>query len=94
MKKYDVCGVGMDGGELDTFYKLFWFGSQDDGDLPAKDGMAGLIDKGLATKNYGIRDIAAHEKPNGLSITGAKLARKYYHGEYLALRNFYRERQG
>lgn len=82
VKKYQVEDYEMDGGELDTFYKLFWFGSQNDGDLPSKSGMAGLIEKGLATKNYHIRDIFPGLKPNSLSITGDEVAKKYYHKKY------------
>ncbi|MBW1726006.1 MAG: hypothetical protein JRJ62_00215 [Deltaproteobacteria bacterium] len=89
--EYEVGEHKMDGGELDTFYKLFWFGSQDDGDLPAKSGMAGLIQKGLAVKNYTLPKIIHYEKPNGLSVTGFELALKYYHSEYIEMRNRLRE---
>ena len=77
--KYKVGDFDLDGGEVDTLYKLYWFGSQDDGDLPSKCGMDGLINKGLATKNYKAREsLGAEYKPNDLSITGYGVARKYY----------------
>lgn len=42
----------LDGGEIDTLYKLARKGPQEDGDLPSKSGMIGLIQKGLAVKDY------------------------------------------
>ena len=79
---YEVEEYEMDGGELDTFYKLFWFGSQDDGDLPSKAGMDGLIEKELAIKNYGALRELIGGKPNSLTLHGADVARRYYHKEY------------
>ena len=40
------------GGEIDTLYKLVNYGPQEDGGLPSKSGMCGLIQKGLAKKDY------------------------------------------
>lgn len=42
----------LDGGEIDTLFKLVEYGPQQDGDLPSKSGMIGLIQKGLAEKDY------------------------------------------
>jgi len=78
MSKYTVENYEMSGGEIDTFHKLFWFGSQDDGDLPSKSGMAALIKKGLAVKNYELPKLCPSERPNGLSIKGAEVAQSYY----------------
>ena len=78
---YKVEEYELDGPELDTFYKLFWFGSQDDGDLPSKSGMAGLIEKELAVKSYRPLGEIIGEKPNSLTLHGADVARKYYHAK-------------
>ena len=80
--EYDIEGVKLNGGEMDTFYKLFWFGPQDDGDLPSKSGMAGLIEKGLAVKCYELKMLGFTGKPNSLSIKGDELAREYYRKKY------------
>lgn len=85
-KTYTVGEYELDGGELDTFYKLFWFGSQDDGDLPSKSGMAGLIEKELAVKSYHPLGEIIGEKPNILTLHGADIGRKYYHAKYRELR--------
>ena len=79
MIKYKVGQYEMTGGEIETFYKLFWFGPQDDGDLPSKHGMSLLIAKGLVIKNYHhqANEIEVIE-PNYLSHKGMQLARAYY----------------
>ena len=40
------------GAEYDTLVKLIKYGAQDDGDLPSKTGMVGLINKGYAGRDY------------------------------------------
>jgi hypothetical protein len=45
-------GIMLDGGEIDTLFKLVEHGPQQDGDLPSKSGIIGLIQKGLAKKDY------------------------------------------
>lgn len=63
----------LSGAELDTLYKLVNYGPQDDGGLPSKSGMCGLIHKGLAEKDYdkalpnsvteqGLKEYPAHFK--------------------------------
>ena len=42
----------LNGAEIDTLFKLVEYGPQEDGDLPSKSGMIGLIQKGLAKKEY------------------------------------------
>lgn len=76
MRTYKVQDHELNGGELDTFHKLHWHGPQDDGGLPSKGGMAGLIEKGLAVKDYDNRP------PNRLSATGESVARTYYRQEF------------
>lgn len=60
------------GAEIDTVYKLFHYGSQDDGDLPSSCGMIELINKKLAIKNYN------NNKPNMLTPKGYMLAFNIY----------------
>jgi len=87
MSKYQVGEYTLNGGELDTLYKLFWYGSQDDGDLPSKGGMDGLIEKELALKDYGspIMELIG-SKPNTLTLHGNDIAREYYREKYITLR--------
>lgn len=40
------------GAELDVLHRLGKYGPAEDGELPSKGGMAGLIEKGLAEKDY------------------------------------------
>ena len=56
----------LNGAEIDVLYKLYHYGSQEDGNLPSKAGMSGLIGKGLAVKDYDFR----HGHPNRLTIKG------------------------
>ncbi len=78
MSLHTVGGVEISGAAIDVLYKLFYFGSQDDGDLPSKSGMSELINLGWAVKNYNIPNVLLGELPNSLSITGMKIAREYY----------------
>lgn len=67
----------LDSGELDTLYQLYNNGSRDDGEIPSKDGLTGLIEKGLAEKNYNFKT----GKPNRLTSKGYVFAHEYYTGE-------------
>ena len=60
--------MNLSGAEIDVLDKLYRHGPQDDGDLPSKSGMYGLIDKGLAVTDYDNRP------PNRLTDKGAELA--------------------
>lgn len=44
--------MSLTGAEIDTLYKLGKYGSQEDGDLPSKSGMYGLVAKGFAKQDY------------------------------------------
>ena len=77
-KLYNIEGFEMTGGMVDTFYKLFWFGGQDDGDLPSKDGMSALVGLDLAVKDYSFSDRWKGLNPNMLTAKGRYLARMYY----------------
>lgn len=46
--------IKLDGSETDVLYRLGKYGACEDGDLPSKQGMAGLINKGLAIKDYNL----------------------------------------
>jgi len=48
----DPLNMVLTGAELDVLYKLGKHGGQEDGGLPSKNGMAGLISKGLAYKDH------------------------------------------
>lgn len=58
--------IELDGNEIDVLHKLVIHGAQDDGDLPSKSGMVGLIQKGLAIKDYDL------VKPNIMTKSGLK----------------------
>ena len=87
MSGFKVGEYDLSGAELDTFYKLFWFGSQEDGDLPSKSGMDGLIQKELAIKCFNLLGDLIGEKPNSLNLHGADVARAYFHDKYVCYRN-------
>lgn len=61
----------LNGGEIDTLYKLHFFGPQEDGGIPAKSGLIGLIDRGMAVKDYDDRPA------NRLTETGKQYAEEY-----------------
>lgn len=58
--------IELSGAEKDVVYKLGKYGAQNDGDLPSKSGMCGLVNKGLAEKNYMM------PYPNFLNATGLR----------------------
>lgn len=58
----------LNGGEIDTLYKLHFFGPQDDGGIPSKCGLIGLINRGMAVKDYDNRP------PNRLTALGKQFA--------------------
>ena len=53
--------------EEEVLKKLVTYGPQDDGDLPSKAGMIGLIQMGLAGKNYD------NELPNFATLKGHRI---------------------
>ena len=57
--------MDLTGAEYDVLHKLSFYGAQDDGDLPSKSGMVGLISKGFAKKDYDLI------KPNIITRAGA-----------------------
>lgn len=67
----------LSGGAVDTLFKLYKYGRQDDGDLPAKSGYAELVQLGLAITYY---DTEENTKPNRLTDLG------YRAGELLAIK--------
>ena len=67
--------IELNGAEIDVLYKLYRYGSQDDGDLPSKAGMVDLINKGLAIKDYE----AVFEKANRLTQKGYDVAYNRLH---------------
>jgi len=81
----DIRVFSFSGAELDTFTKLFWHGDQEDGDLPSKAGMEGLINKGLAKKDYAV------EPPNRLSTMGLLVAMDHFREEYFRLKEAVKE---
>lgn len=68
--------IELSGAAIDVLYKLYHYGSQEDGDLPSKSGMSDLIQKGLAIKNYDFR----HGHPNRLTVEGYKQAQERWCG--------------
>lgn len=46
--------IKLDGSEIDVLYRLGEYGACEDCNLPSKQGMAGLINKGLAIKDYNL----------------------------------------
>lgn len=46
--------IKLDGSEIDVLCRLGKYGACEDGDLPSKQGMSGLINKGLAIKDYNL----------------------------------------
>ena len=66
MKLLDVLKLD-DGGVIDTLFKLFHFGPQEDGDLPSKSGFGWLCDQGFAAKDYD------KPLPNALTLKGLQL---------------------
>lgn len=86
MRNYQVGEYFLTGAEMDVFYKLFWFGSQEDGDLPSKSGMDGLIDKELAVKCFNVLGEIIGENPNSLNLHGEDVARSYFYSKYDGMR--------
>lgn len=58
---------GLESDEQEVLKKLVVHGPQDDGDLPSKAGMMGLIQMGLASKNYD------NELPNFATLKGHRI---------------------
>lgn len=90
-KKYKVNKYELTGGALDTFYKLFWFGSQDDGGLPSKDGMYELVRLKLAQTDYELPKIMPGQEANALTIKGQRIAQDYHHKSFCVYRDFWVE---
>jgi len=67
--------IKLSGAEKDVLFKLGKYGSQDDGDIPSKSGMNGLIQKGLAEKNY---SVIAPGKANFLNAAGHRAFDEFF----------------
>jgi|GEM_PF-3775556 len=63
--------VTLSGAEVDTLYKLHFFGPQEDGDIPSKSGLSYLIEVGVAVKDY------SNPPANRLTDKGRALAENY-----------------
>lgn len=72
MSLHEVAGKQLDGGMIDTLYKLYFFGAQESGDLPSKGGMDGLRILGWASTDW---DLA---RPHRLTDAGTEIAKAYY----------------
>lgn len=73
MSTHLINGTEISGGALDTLWKLFFFGSQEPGDIPSKAGAAELIGAGWARLNDG------HDYE--LTTVGRSVAGTYFSAE-------------
>ena len=71
MSEHTIDKYVLNGAEFDVFYKLFIHGPQEDGDLPSKVGMLGLMEKKLSEKTGAVRR-------NRLTELGDKIATKHF----------------